>query len=366
MSTVTAKITAEDLDNKLAERRFRVLELARELGSVTEACRRAGIDRTSFYEWKRRFQTLGWEGLKDLPPAIKNHPQTTTQETVDRVLDIALQHPHWGCNKISDDLEREGISLSSVTVQNVLIKHQLGSRGARLLKLEEKALTEKRELTAEQTAQIEKANPIFKERHFESSRPGELLCQDNFYVGHLIGVGKVYLHTVVDTYGSYAFGLLHTSKQPEAAVALLQNEVALFYQEREIPIGSILTDNGREYCGIDSTQMTHPFERYLSLNGIRHDRTEALWPQTNGFVVRFHSTVLDEFFHLVFRTKPYLSVSELQADLDVWLHTYNWERLHVGYRNLGKRPIDTVNAFLLLPDWRERCLAPALLVPARQ
>jgi hypothetical protein len=36
-------------------------------------------------------------------------------------------------------------------------------------------------------------------------------------VGRLKGVGKVYLHAVVDTYGSTAFGFLHTSKQPEAA-----------------------------------------------------------------------------------------------------------------------------------------------------
>jgi transposase-like protein len=33
-----------------------VLELAERLGNVAEACRRGGIDRTSFYDWKRRFQ----------------------------------------------------------------------------------------------------------------------------------------------------------------------------------------------------------------------------------------------------------------------------------------------------------------------
>ena len=33
-----------------------------------------------------------------------------------------------------------------------------------------------------------------------------------------------YLHAVVDTYGSYAFGFLPVSKQPEAAVAVLLGE----------------------------------------------------------------------------------------------------------------------------------------------
>lgn len=62
----------------------------------------------------------------------------------------------------------------------------------------------------------------------ESSRPGELLCVDTFLVGTLKGVGKVYLHAVVDTYGSYAFGSLHTSKQPEAAALVLHNALCFF------------------------------------------------------------------------------------------------------------------------------------------
>ena len=46
------------------------------------------------------------------------------------------------------------------------------------------------ELTPEQVKQIEQANPCFKERHVESSRPGALLCQDTFFVGQFKGVGK--------------------------------------------------------------------------------------------------------------------------------------------------------------------------------
>ena len=45
------------------------------------------------------------------------------------------------------------------------------------------------------------------------------------------------------------------------------------------------------------------------------------------------------------REKIYTSIEELQADLDVWLKHYNEERPHRGYRNMGKRPIDTVNKF---------------------
>jgi molybdenum-dependent DNA-binding transcriptional regulator ModE len=60
---MAARPRRRDADTKLAQRRLSVLELARELGSVAEASRQRGMDRTSFYEWKRRFQTQGFDGL---------------------------------------------------------------------------------------------------------------------------------------------------------------------------------------------------------------------------------------------------------------------------------------------------------------
>jgi hypothetical protein len=36
----------------------------------------------------------------------------------------------------------------------------------------------------------------------------------------------------------------------------------------------------------------------------------------------------------------------LQADLDAWLVHYNTQRLHLGYRNMGRRPIETVLSFV--------------------
>lgn len=65
-------------------------------------------------------------------------------------------------------------------------------------------------------------------------------------------------------------------------------------------------------------------------------------PRTIGFPERFNRTVLDEFFRETFRNKFYGSVEELQQDLEQWLQYYNYERPHRGYRNMGRRPIETV------------------------
>jgi transposase InsO family protein len=342
---VTAKARgAKAPAEKLARQRLSVLELALALGSVSEACRQRAMSRTQFYEYKRRFQEQGLAGLKDLPPIHKTHPQTTPPETVERIVALCLERPGWGCYKLSDYLKLQGVSVSGPTIQGILAKHGLGTKYERLLRLEARALEEGIELTPEQVALLEKANPCYRERHVESSRPGELLCQDNYLVGSFKGVGKVYLHTVVDTYGSYAFGFLYAGRVPEAAVALLHNDVLPFYQDRGIAVGAILTDNGREFCGTEA----HPFELYLALNDLEHRRTKVRSPQTNGFVERFHGTVQTEFFQVALRQRFYQTPEDLQPDLDAWLVHYNTERPHRGYRNRGKRPMDTINDYLTL------------------
>jgi len=328
-------------EKKVVHHRLNALELAKALGNVSEACRRRGICRSQFYEYKRRFQTHGLEGLKDLPPRPKPPPMPTPPEVVQKGLDLSTRNPMWGCVRLANRLRLMGVSISSPTIQHLLIKHGLASRYDRLLKLEQRATTEKLDLSAEQIRAIEKANPCFRERHVESKRPGELLAQDTFYVGQLKGVGKVYLQAVVDTYGSYAFAYLHTAKVPEHAALVLHNDVLPQYQKWGLTVGAVLTDNGREYCGTES----HPYEVYLALNDIRHRRTKVKSPRTNGFVERFNRTILDEFLRPAFRQRFYTSLKALQKDLDAWLKFYNHERPHQGYRNQGKRPIDTVQAF---------------------
>jgi transposase InsO family protein len=353
-SSTAKQASPRDAASKLAQQRLSVLELARELGNVAEACRQRDMDRTSFYEWKRRFQTQGFDGLKDLPPIHKSHPQTTPPEVVEKIRDLALAHPAYGCNRHEAMLALEGVRVSSITIQKILHENGLGTKIDRWLALEARNAETAIEITPEQAAFLEKLTPCFRERHGGSGAPGELLSADTFFVGSLKGVGKVYLHAVVDTFGSYAFGFLHVSKQPEgeplaaigprtmASVAVLHNDVLPFYRNLDLPVKAVLTDNGREFCGTER----HPYELYLDLNGIEHRRTKVKSPKTNGFVERFNGIVLDEFFRVKMRETVYETVDALQADLDAWLVHYNTERPHLGYRNQGRRPMETVMSFV--------------------
>ena len=51
--------------------------------------------------------------------------------------------------------------------------------------------------------------------------------------------------------------------------------------------------------------------------------------------------MLNEFYRVTFRKKIYGSLTELQADLDGWMRSYNDERPHQGRWCFGKTPMRT-------------------------
>ena len=332
----------KDPAEKLALQRLKVLELSKQIGNVTQACRLSGMDRASFYEWKRRYQTHGLEGLKDLPPVHKSHPFAIPKHVRDAVIELSLQHPARGSKRLSADLLREGMKVSNFTVQAVLRKAGLATRFERFLRQEEELLKGV-ELPVETIRRLEKLNPSLKERHVESSRPGELVSFDTFYVGLFKGIGRVYLHTAVDTYGSYAFGMLATERNSQRASELLYGQVMPFYEAHGLVLGAVLTDNGSEFCGNDD----HPFESLLFGLKVEHRRTRVQRPQTNGFVERFHRTILEEFFRVELRKHAYETLDDLEIPLQAWICAYNTERPHQGYRNHGKPPYAVVEESLL-------------------
>ena len=323
---------------KLAQKRLTLLQLAEKLGNVSKACRMHKVSRSQFYEYKRTFQEHGLDGLVDKPPIPLSHPNQLPKKTKARIIELSLEHPAFGQQRIADQMALEDIAVCATSVRNVWIKENLETKYKRLLRLEEKAMSKGFKLTEKQIRLLEKANPEFAERHVQSDYPGQLLCQDTFYVGRLKGIGRIYLQAVVDTYGSFAFGKLYTSKRQETAADILYDRVLPFYQSHDLPVQAVLTDNGTEYKGRPTI---HMYEIFLELNDIEHRTTRIGNPRTNGFVERFNRTVLDEFFRTAFRKRLYESLGALQEDLDTWLQEYNYKRPHRDYRNQGRRPIET-------------------------
>lgn len=323
-------------EKKIARRKQSLLELATELGNVSKACHVMGYSRQQFYEIRRNFQTFGAAGLLDRLPGAKGpHPNRVAAEIETAILDYCLEFPTHGCLRVAQELALRGVTVSSGGVRGVWERHGLLRRMARLLRLEQAVREREQPLSDEHIRLLERFSPEFRERHIEANHTGELVAVDTFFVGTLKGVGRVYLQSVIDCHNRYAWGRLYTSKLPLTAVQVLNNDVLPFYEQHAVRIETVLSDNGREFCG---RMDRHPYELFLQLEEIEHRTTKVRRPQSNGYVERLHRTLLDEHFRIQGREKWYESVDEMQADLDEFLEQYNMKRPHQGRGMNGRTP----------------------------
>jgi transposase InsO family protein len=322
---------------KIARRKLSLLELASELSNVSKACRLMGYSRQQFYEIRRNYQVYGAEGLLDKIPGPRGpHPNRVSEEVEKAILEYSLKHPTHGCLKVSQQLAlEESMHVSSMGVRGVWTRHGLETKLQRLLRLESAVRERKITLTDEQIKALERFNPEFRERHIETRSPGDPVAVDTFYVGSLKGIGKIYLQSALDCHTRYAWGRLYTTKLPITAVHLLNDAVLPFFDAHGTRVKTVLSDNGREYCGRPDS---HPYELFLQLEEIEHTTTRVGRPQSNGFVERFHRTVLDEHFRVMGRQKWYNNLEEMQKDLDAYLEKYNTKRSHQGYNMNGRTP----------------------------
>jgi transposase InsO family protein len=327
---------------KLVRSKLSLLELAEFLKNVSQACKIQGCSRQHFYDIKRSYEENGLEGLKEKSrrkPCIKNRVAPEVEEAV---VKMAYEYPAYGQMRASNELRKQGVLISTGGVRSIWLRHGLETFKKRLRALEEKAAQEGIVYTEAQLAALEMAKQQRETdpEEVQTEHAGYLLGQDTFYVGYLKGVGRIYQQTVIDTYSSVGFAKLYTAKVPVTAADILNDRVLPFFEEQNIPILTILTDRGTEYCGrLDQ----HPYELYLQLNEIEHRKTKVKSPQTNGICERFHQTVLNEFYRVTFRKKLYSDLEALQEDLDKYIDHYNQERTHQGKRCQGRTPMETFN-----------------------
>jgi transposase InsO family protein len=323
---------------KIARRKLSLLELASDMTNVSKACRIMGYSRQQFYEIRRNFQTYGSQGLLDRLPGAKGpHPNRVCEEIEKAILEHCLQNPTHGCIRVAQELQLKGTNVSSGGVRGVWGRHNLMTKHERLLRLEKAVSETKFQLTEQQVRMLERFSPEFRERHIQAAAPGELVAVDTFMVGALKGIGRIYLQTAIDCFSRYSWARLYTTKQPVTSIHLLNTDVLPFFEKHRCPVQTILSDNGREFCGRPER---HPYELFLQLEGIEHRKTPIRRPQSNGIIERLHRTLLDEHFRTKGREKWYESLEPMQKDLDAFLVLYNTKRPHQGRNMNGRTPLN--------------------------
>jgi transposase len=228
------------------QRRIAVLADAQRSGNVAETCRRFGISRTRYYEWRKRAERYGLEALMPKERRTPQMPGATPTHVVEELLTLAVTQPTIGCRQYADRLGERGFCIAKSTVQKILVDHALGRRSQRLAR--------SAAIVAATTGLVTEAARDEEPFGFclAAGGPGELVCVDSFYIGKLKGVGKVYQLSAIDVFTRWAFVWLVVGT-PDAGVSIrFLERLVRHYRRHGVRVRAVLSDIQAD-CALGST-----------------------------------------------------------------------------------------------------------------
>jgi hypothetical protein len=114
-----------NVEHKLIKPKSGLLALAKQLGSISQACKTLGYRRDSFYRFKKLYENGDEEALREISrkkPVFKNR----VPERVKRaVAELAIANPALGQLRPSQELLPRGIVISEGGVDSIWLRSKL-------------------------------------------------------------------------------------------------------------------------------------------------------------------------------------------------------------------------------------------------
>jgi transposase InsO family protein len=273
--------------------------------TVAGAAESMNVSRQCAHKWWRRYQLEGLDGLRDRSSRPHRSPNQTSARVERRI--VALRQSR----KVGPARLAGIVGVPASTVHRVLVRHGCNrlrwmdrTTGRVIRRIETSRTGELVHIDVKKLARIPDGGGHKKRgRAVTRNRPG---------------LGYTHIHTAIDAYSRLAYSEFAGKENKVNCLAFLERAVAWF-ADRGIAIERILTDNGNGY-------ISHDWARLCAELGIKHSRTRAFHPATNGKVERFNRTLLDEWAY----ARTWTSDRQRARTFDRWLHRYNHHRHHTA------------------------------------
>jgi len=273
--------------------------------SVKQTLIELDINRSTYYEWYRRYQQGGYEALANRYRPPKQFWNQIPPWEKQRVVEIALEHPEKSPRELAwyiTDEREYYISESSVY---------------RILK-----------------AQDLVTSPMYtvisaREKFPHPTRAPNELWQTDFTWFRVVHWGWYYLCTILDDYSRYILAWqLCTGMSTEEVKATIEAAIRFsgVRDPRVLHRPRLLSDNGPCY-------VSAAFKEFLDQEGMAHTRGKPFHPMTQGKIERYHRSMKN-----VLLLESYYSPDELVDQIDLFIEYYNHQRYHEALNNLT--PVD--------------------------
>ena len=285
-----------------ASEKYEIIRLVEESSlSVKQTLLRLDIHKSTFYNWLKRFQEGGIDGLEDGKSTSCQVWNKLPKDQQSEIIELALEKPELSPRELAVTYtDEQSRFVSESTVYRLLKAHDLITSPAYIL-------MQAADKFQHQTARINE------------------MWQTDFTYCKIMGWGWYYLSTVLDDFSRFVIAWRLCTTMSASDVSDTLDDALQFTGLDQIKVKHkprLLSDNGPSYISSELAQ-------YLEDHDMSHTRGKPYHPQTQGKIERWHRSLKNQIL-----LENYYLPGELEERIRHFVDYYNYERYHESLNNL--------------------------------